>query len=132
MTRPIAPSATSFAATSGAGVISRSEKQTEKMRPVSCHGALHRIERIGRDDARLVDHHVLAVAHRLDRDCRRGRAAPRAQHDDIDRGIAHQRVAILDRRHIGEALAKALEHARVGRLRPVARAGRARRRSGLR
>ena len=47
ITRPIAPSAISFAATSEHGVISRSEKQTEKMRPVSFTARSTAVERLG-------------------------------------------------------------------------------------
>ena len=125
ITRPIAPSATSLAATSDAGVISRSEKQIEKMRPVSfttrrTSSSASRAMTPGLSTSTSLPLRIasIAIAARS-----RGTAAHTIASID---GIAHQRIAILDRRNFGEALAEALEHARVGRLRPVARAGRAR------
>jgi hypothetical protein len=83
---------------------------------------LHTFERVRRDHARLVEHDVLAVAHGLD--CDAGAVArDRGAADDVDRRIAHQRIAVLGRRKVGKALAHASEHARVTGLRPVARAG---------
>ena len=89
------------------------------------HDAPHLVERDARDYARLVNQDILAVAHRLDRN-RCAVARDCGAHDRVDCGIAHQRVAILNRGNVGEAFAHAFEHARIARLRPVARAGRAR------
>ncbi len=61
-----------------------------------------------RDHARLVDHHVLGVAHRLDRDL--GPLDRDAGgHDQLHLGVLEQRARITDPAEIGKALDEALD-----------------------
>ena len=72
-----------------------------------------------RGHAGLVRHDILAVPHRR-RGQRRAIARNGADDDGVDGGILQQGVAIGDFPQIGEPLAEARQHARVGRFRPIA------------
>ena len=88
--------------------------------PGLANGATQVLELLQRGAAGLVDHHVLARAHRPDRYFRpvlrdRGGA------DDIDRRVVEQPVAV-DGLQVREALAEAVKHARIAGERTIARA----------
>ena len=78
---------------------------------------VHDVGELGRGDhGRLVDHDVLAVTHRLERDLGPLRG-DRGGHDQLDLGILEQRAHVAHAREIGKAPHEAVErHRRVARV----------------
>ena len=74
--------------------------------------AFDRIELAQGDHARLVDHHVLAMAHRLDGDLS-ALARDAGGHDQLHLGVLEQRARVGDPLQIGKALDEAFERHRV-------------------
>ena len=111
-TRPIAPDWTSSAARVTAGTSKRSEKSIDQMRPGRLLRGPDRVELGLRDHARLVDHHVLAVAHGRDRDV--GALARNAGRDDqLHLRVVQQRLRVRHALEVGKALDEALQRHRV-------------------
>jgi hypothetical protein len=101
-----------------AGTTSRSEKQIEKMRPVSATVRRTAPSLIEGGDARLVHHHVLAATHGLYREpC--ALVGDRGAADHVDGGIIEEALA-GDGHEAGKPLAKAGEHPDVAGLRAEA------------
>ena len=114
----------SFSATMVAGTTKRSEKQIEKMRPVSRTACSTARKLIERRDARLVDHHVLAMRHGVDRDSRPDRAEwPRRR--SVDVRILEKTPRIVHLCELGKAFLETCENPRVARRGIVAGANRA-------
>ena len=114
-TVPIAPSADEPRGDLVDGTTKRSEKQIEKIRPGLPRRRLHGAQLVEGRDARLVHHHVLAAAHRVDRE-RRPAVRHRGRADEVDRRVVEQRLRVVDGDEIRKALAEALQHAGIGGL----------------
>ena len=111
-TRPSAPAWTSSVARVIARTSKRSEKLTDQIFPTFLLSLLDRGELVRGDHAGLVDHHVLAVAHRLDRDPG-ALARDAGGHDQLHLGVLEQRARVGDPPEIGKTLDEAFERHRV-------------------